>query len=131
MISKIWKRFCVDLSASQKLNVNFDYNDDDTVESSEEEVLILPSVVRNAIHHLKSNKSPGLDEVPAELIKYAGEWSATVIQRRCKIWKTKHGQLNRKTLPFSLYKRRMMLVSVKTPEQLLLFPISAKSCCTS
>jgi hypothetical protein len=83
-----WKRYCEGLYASQELNVSND--DDDAVETCEEEPDILLSEVRNAIHHLKNNKSPGPDEVPAELIKYADESGALVIQRLCnKIWKTK------------------------------------------
>ena len=46
--------------------------------------------VTNAIQHLKNNKSPGPDEIPAELIKYADESGAKVIQHLCnRIWKTK------------------------------------------
>ena len=93
-----WKRYCEELYASQELNEkddddddgDDDGDDDDDDESSEEEPDILLSEVVNAIHHLKNNKSPGPDEVPAELIKHADELGAVVIQRLCnKIWKTK------------------------------------------
>ena len=51
---------------------------------------MLLSGVANAIQHLKNNKSPGPDEIPAELIKYADESGAKVIQHLCnRIWKTK------------------------------------------
>ena len=48
------------------------------------------SEVTNAIQHLKNNKSPDPDEIPAELIKHADESGAKVIQHLCnRIWKTK------------------------------------------
>ena len=49
--------------------MNFDDNGDEAVESSAEEPQNYLEVP-NAIYHLKNNK-PDLDEVPAELIKYA------------------------------------------------------------
>ena len=114
-----WKRYCEELYASQELNVNYD---DDADESDEEEPEILLSEVRNAIHHLKNNKSPGLDEVPAELIKYADESGAMLwsfIAFAIRSGKQKPGQPNGKIQPFSLYQRRVMSVSVKTTEQSL------------
>ena len=51
---------------------------------------VLLSGVADAIHHLGGNKSPGPDGIPAELIKYADESGASVIQNLCNtIWKTK------------------------------------------
>ena len=63
---------------------------------------ILLSEVSSAIHHLKSNKSPGPDEVPAELIKnIANKSGATVIRRLCKkTWKTKTWPVEWKNLAF-------------------------------
>ena len=63
--------------------MNIDNDDDDSVGSGEEEPEILLSEVHNAIHHLKSNKTLGLDEVPAALGSSStlNESGATVIHR--------------------------------------------------
>lgn len=83
-----WKRYCEGLYASQEEDVVVDNATEE--DPSEEEPDILLSEVTNAIHHLKNNKSPGPDDIPAELIKYADESGATVIQHLCnRIWKTK------------------------------------------
>ena len=82
-----WKRYCEELYASQETDGVPDNTDKD---SCEDEPDILLSEVTNAIQHLKNNKSPGPDEIPAELIKYADESGAKVIQHLCnRIWKTK------------------------------------------
>ena len=76
-----------ELYASQETDGIPDNADED---SCEDEPDILLSEVTNAIQHLKNNKSPGPDEIPAELIKYADESGAKVIQHLCnRIWKTK------------------------------------------
>ena len=82
-----WKRYCEELYASQETDCVPDNADED---SCEDEPDILLSEVTNAIQHLKNNKSPGPDEIPAELIKYADGSGAKVIQHLCnRIWKTK------------------------------------------
>ena len=49
---------------------------------------ILLSEVENAINKLKNNKSPGIDEIPAELIRAGGPQTAKEIHVICnKIWK--------------------------------------------
>ena len=49
---------------------------------------ILLSEVENAIDKLNNNKSPGIDEIPAELIKAGGPQMAKEIHLICnKIWK--------------------------------------------
>ena len=82
-----WKCYCEELYASQETDGVPDNADED---SCEDEPDILLSEVTNAIQHLKNNKSPGPDEIPAELIKYADESGAKVIEHLCnRIWKTK------------------------------------------
>ena len=86
--------------------MNFDDNDNDAVESGEEEPEIPLSEMRKTINHLKGNKSPGPDEVLS--------WSDTPINQVPQSYivfvirseKQKPGQLNGKTLPFSLYQGR-------------------------
>ena len=49
----------------------------------------LVSEVEAAIKQLKSNKAPGLDNIPAELIKHSGEGGIKAMHHLCcKIWKT-------------------------------------------
>lgn len=46
--------------------------------------------VEEAVHSLKAGKSPGIDNIPAELIKYGGEEMTKVLIALCqKIWETK------------------------------------------
>ena len=54
--------------------------------NDEDEILL--SEVENAINKLKNNKSPGIDEIPAELIRAGGPQIAKEIHVICnKIWK--------------------------------------------
>ena len=42
------------------------------------------------VHSLKAGKSPGMDNIPCEMLKNGGETTATVLTAICqKIWKTK------------------------------------------
>ena len=83
------KNYCEDLYASQELNVSSSESDADD-SPDEDEPSILLSEVQNAIHHLKCNKSPGPDEIPAELLKFADDSGAIIIHRLCnRIWETK------------------------------------------
>jgi hypothetical protein len=51
---------------------------------------ILLDEVRQAISCLKNGKSPGIDDIPAELIKSAGESGVRIMHKLCKvIWRTK------------------------------------------
>ena len=50
--------------------------------AAEEEPGILRSEVANAVDALKSGKSPGVDKIPAELIK---EWSIDVLHKLCNL----------------------------------------------
>ena len=96
-----WKRYCEELYASQETDGVPDNTDED---SCEDEPDILLSEVTNAIQHLKNNKSPGPDEIPAELIKYADESGAKVIQHLCnRIWKTKRWPADWKNSTFLTY----------------------------
>ena len=51
---------------------------------------VLMEEVKEAVHSLKAGKSPGVDNVPSELLKNGGEATTTVLTAICKkIWKTK------------------------------------------
>ena len=44
--------------------------------------------VEKALYSLKNNKSPGYDDIPAELLKLPGESAVKVMYKLCiKIWK--------------------------------------------
>ena len=88
-------------------------------DSCEDEPDILLSEATNAIQHHKNNKSPGPDEIPAELIKYADESGAKVIQHLCnRIWKTKRWPADWK-IQLSLHlTKKVMSANAKTTEQL-------------
>lgn len=81
-----WKTYCEEL-----------YKKDDKVNShpfpiqkDEDEPPILLAEVMSAIHKLKNGKSPGCDDVPAELIKATGATGAKLMLKICNsIWKTR------------------------------------------
>ena len=53
------------------------------------EPLPLLSEVEKAIKDMKSQKSPGIDEIPAELLKYSGEERIRLLHHLCcLIWKS-------------------------------------------
>ena len=70
---------------------------------------------------LRTTRSPGPDEIPAELIKYADESGAKVIQHLCnRIWKTtkKKGLLIEKIQLSLHFPKKVMSANAKTTEQL-------------
>ena len=49
--------------------------------------------VQKALHSLKNNKSPGCDNIPAEMWKAAGDKGIQVITRLCQeLWDTVNGR---------------------------------------
>ena len=81
-ITEVWKTYCQNL-----------YDDNFTpLESSihTQEPAILSEEVEKAIRSLKQRKSPGEDEITAEVIKSMGETGVKVIHQLCNvIWTTK------------------------------------------
>ena len=50
----------------------------------------MPSEVEEAVRNLKGDKSPGVDNIPAELLKHGGEAITTILTTICqKIWENK------------------------------------------
>jgi hypothetical protein len=63
---------------------------DSELTEDEEEPDILMEEVRNGIDKLKRGKSPGSDNIPAELWKASGEAGVHMMHKICsKVWKTK------------------------------------------
>ena len=64
---------------------------EDRIPPEEQEPPPLLSEVENALKKLSSGKSPGLDGIPAELIKATGPCGVEVLHRLCiSIWKSCH-----------------------------------------
>ncbi len=85
-----WKEYCGKLYASKETeeeeeDVDVRLDDDHILEPS-----ILYSEVKNAVNHLRKGKAPGIDNIPAELIKESGEEGLRVMHMLCnKIWQQK------------------------------------------
>ena len=82
-----WKQYCQNLYASQEDDHTDESSHNDDVTSEPE---ILRSEVEQAMKKLKSGKSPGADNIPAELLKQSDNEGIDVIHKLCnKIWRTK------------------------------------------
>ena len=68
-VKERWKSYCEDL---YKINDNLAHNNF-AFNQTEEELPPLRSEIQKAINDLKNNKSTGIDEVAAELVKNGGE----------------------------------------------------------
>ena len=84
-IKERWKNYCKGLYACQEVTgIQAD------VECNEEEPAILRSEVKNAIQKLKTNKAPGIDDIPGELFKNIDENGVSILLHLCnKIWHTR------------------------------------------
>jgi hypothetical protein len=89
-IAKVWKEYCEDLynyEVQKDLEVLEEAVQQANIREEEE---ILLSEVEAAIKELKRNKTPGADNIKAELIQGGGEITAKVLQKICNgILKTK------------------------------------------
>ena len=87
-IKNRWKSYCEDLYSSQE--VSDEEHVASLTDSSEKEPEILLSEVKQAINRLKNQKSPGLDDIPSELLKEADDSIVIAIHKLCnQVWKTK------------------------------------------
>ena len=87
-ILKRWTEYCFKL-------YNYESKTDDAVIDSiinneDHQTPILEDGVEAAVQFLKYGKSPGIDNIPVELITSAGEEIADVLHKVCeRIWTTK------------------------------------------
>ena len=72
---KRWKEYLEDLYKGS--NINAKIIGESEVEKDDMGASILRSEFDAAIRDLRRNKAPGIDDIPAELIKYAGEKTLT------------------------------------------------------
>ena len=80
-----WREYCETLyQRKEPANVKTE------VTPYDDEPNILIAEVEKAINKMKSGKSPGFDDIPAELINETGEMGITVIHKLCnRIWSPK------------------------------------------
>ena len=79
-----WKKYCEKLYE----NPNRDSECPIEVNSMIHEPLPLFAERKKTLTRLKNNKSPGYDEIPAELLKMPGESAVKILHKLCiKIWK--------------------------------------------
>ena len=84
-IADRWKTYCTELyNYKAKIGVDIIKEDvEGSGNSEDEEVTILKSEVEDVIKELKNYKSPGADNICAELIKNGGEDTVKLLQLLC------------------------------------------------
>ena len=84
-----WTEYCKDLYNYPIKTDRAKVETDTSREYDEQPLPILKSEVIHAIKSLKNGKSPGIDNVPSELIKGGGESLNDTIIKLCqKVWST-------------------------------------------
>jgi len=84
--------------------------------------------IKEAIKDLKIGKSPGNDQVTAEMIKYGGEKVAIFYHRLCtKSWKRTYGQMSGENQFLFQYQRKGTFYNAVIIEQFRLLVTAAKS----
>ena len=83
-----------------------------TPKQEAESLLVLRKEV---VQSLKAGKSPGVDNIPSELLKNGGEATTTVLTAiRQKIWETKNGRRSEHNCSSYLYRRKAISSTVRT-----------------
>lgn len=82
-----WTEYCSELY-NHKLNGDVKVLDTEETTNDDSEDLILRSEIEEAVKMLKKGKSPGVDNIPGELLQAGGEHMSTALLNICnKIWK--------------------------------------------
>jgi exonuclease III len=83
-----WTEYCIELY-NHKINPDTGILQNKLVRELNS-LPVMPSEVEEAVRSLKGDKSPGVDDVPAELLKHGGEAVSTILTTICKkIWEDK------------------------------------------
>ncbi|XP_071807997.1 uncharacterized protein [Asterias amurensis] len=110
-----WQQYCERLYASQEEVT--DHENDHQLEYEEDPDILL-SEVEQAIKRMRSGKSPGFDNIQAELLKESGTEGVEAIHRLCcKIWKINEWPEDWKRQFFFHYPKRGIRGSVPTTAQ--------------
>ena len=84
-----WTEYCKDLYNYPIKTDRAKVETDNSRQDDEQSLPILKSEVIHAIQSLKNGKSPGIDNVPSELLKGGGEALHDIITKLCqKVWST-------------------------------------------
>ena len=84
-----WTEYCKDLYNYPIKTDRAKVETDNSRQDDEQLLQILKSEVIHAIKSLKNGKSPGIDNVPSELLKGGGEALNDIITKLCqKVWST-------------------------------------------
>lgn len=87
-IHQRWTEYCKDLY-NTKTTVDPTVLQTEPHTNEEEEFNILRSEVERAVKELKAGKSPGVDNIPAELLKAGGDTTIDILHQICNnIWET-------------------------------------------
>ena len=70
--------------------------------------------VEEAVHGLKAGKSPGVDNIPSELLKNGGEATTVLKAIYQKIWETKEWLKELTNRSLNLYQRKATSSNVGT-----------------
>lgn len=79
----VWQQYCMDLYADN----DYIKNRENNITQFEPDILL--SEVEDAINKLKSNKSPGIDAITADTLRFMGKEGLRIIHQLCQgIWST-------------------------------------------
>ena len=89
-VQKRWTEYCQKLYNHELQPDTSILSNNTFAERDEEDLPVLQDEVADAVRNLKEGKSPGIDNVPAELLKHGGETVVSIFTKLCqKIWETK------------------------------------------
>ena len=93
----------------------------------EEEPEVLLSEVRNAIHKMKTDKSPGVDDIPSELLKSLDDNGIKLLHMLCnKIWHTRAWPTDWKRSVFLTLPKKGDVSECKNNRTIALIPHASK-----
>ena len=121
-IKNRWKNYCEGLYASQE-----PVSPRPVISAPDEEPDVLLSEVENAVHKMKINKSPGVDDIPSELLKCMDDNGITLLHKLCnKIWHTKTWPTEWKKSVFLTLPKKGDISQCKNNRTIALIPHASK-----